>query len=627
MGATIFEKPNVNDPRTEGELAMLALFRNSPRFDGWTYFEEPHINGLKPDAIAFHPEKGVLIIEIKDYQLSSDTYLPNGRIKGTDGRIKEKNPVKQVERYKDSIMKTNLRTTIELSNTFDDDFYSCFETIVYFHCATEQQANEFCGYTKYTKIWTQKHLAEIEDERYRLSTKRHAFALASYRPSKFSQHQLLEQITKELSAVLGHSDYQTEHRTPIQLTKTQLEAVQIKQGSTRRMTGVAGSGKTLVTVEKALAAHEQQQRVLLVTYNITLRHYIRDLCVQQYQKPSHGLFKNGQLHVMYFHELLKNMLTEYNIKLDIDSDDSEEDFTAQWMQKIKQAIEEEGLLPQFQYDTILVDEGQDFKSEWVRFFKVCGLYSTRGELFVAYDRAQDLYEHGVWLEDAESVKGLGFRGRPAQLKLSYRIPEALVGQIEQMKRLLHIEGDTLTAARQSQLSMFASSQFFNVQAETIEQKTALVAKVIAKLRQTNQLDDITILTTNEHTGAEIVKHLDSLGIPLTHVYDIERNKNQKFRKKNKWKFYSGHGLLKICSYHSYKGWETPNILLVLDPPTTNYDEDGRFFCGNYYAKQITDALFISMSRVKAKLNDGSYQFICLNYLEDPTYQQLSTLNF
>ena len=45
---------------------------------------------------------------------------------------------------------------------------------------------------------------------------------------------------------------------------------------------------------------------------------------------------------------------------------------------------------------------------------------------------------------------------------------------------------------------------------------------------------------------------------------MNKEKNIKKRRNEKWKFRGGTGRLKVCSYHSYKGWQTPNIILVLD---------------------------------------------------------------
>ena len=105
------------------------------------------------------------------------------------------------------------------------------------------------------------------------------------------------------------------------------------------------------------------------------------------------------------------------------------------------------------------------------------------------------------------------------------------------------------------------------------------------------------------------------GIKVSHVYDMNKGKNEKNRRNEKWKFRGGTGRLKICSYHSYKGWQTPNIILVLDSCGSENIVDIR--------KNVGNAIFISMSRVKPNSMNGQFSFTCFNYL--PEYNFLEKL--
>ena len=131
---------------------------------------------------------------------------------------------------------------------------------------------------------------------------------------------------------------------------------------------------------------------------------------------------------------------------------------------------------------------------------------------------------------------------------------------------------------------------------------------IKELRENNQLEDITILTTNENTGVDIVKFFSDKGLKVSHVYDMNKGKNTKKRRNEKWKFRGGTGRLKVCSYHSYKGWQTPNVILVLDSCGSENIVDVR--------KNVNNAIFISMSRVKPNSMNGQFSFTCFNYLDE-----------
>ena len=52
--------------------------------------------------------------------------------------------------------------------------------------------------------------------------------------------------------------------------------IESSPGQHQRLRGVAGSGKTLVIAQRAANLASQGKKVLVVTYNITLWHFIRD---------------------------------------------------------------------------------------------------------------------------------------------------------------------------------------------------------------------------------------------------------------------------------------------------------------------------------------------------------------
>src|SRR5699024_5264978 len=52
---------------------------------------------------------------------------------------------------------------------------------------------------------------------------------------------------------------------------------------------------------------------LVLTYNITLRHYIRDLCAQQYIGDNHHLLKS-HLTIAHFHGFLKILMVELGLQ-------------------------------------------------------------------------------------------------------------------------------------------------------------------------------------------------------------------------------------------------------------------------------------------------------------------------
>ena len=363
---------------------------------------------------------------------------------------------------------------------------------------------------------------------------------------------------------------------------------------------------------------KKDYRVLILTYNITLRHYLKDLCSQQFGLDDRRKLKDN-LSVLYFHEFLKIVAASYCIKLPYSElytyNNKDYDFTQDWIKCIEKFMELNPLKDEFKYDYILIDEGQDFRGDWIRFLKK--FYTQKGELFIVYDKSQDIYEHGIWIEDSEQIKNIGFKGKPGYLKISYRLPKEIVEKIELVRKELGIHEENILTPKSNsnQISLLRSIKWINSNTDSKEDKLNRIDLKIKELLEYNKLEDITILTTNENTGVDIVKFFMDKGIKVSHVYDMNKKKNEKNRRNEKWKFRGGTGRLKVCSYHSYKGWQTPNIILVLDSYGSENIVDIR--------KNVGNAIFISMSRVKPNSMNGQFSFTCFNYL--PEYNFLEKL--
>ena len=193
----------------------------------------------------------------------------------------------------------------------------------------------------------------------------------------------------------------------------------------------------------------------------------------------------------------------------------------------------------------------------------------------------------------------------------------MIEKIELVRKELGIKEENILSLKNdfSEINLFGSIEWTNCDTNSKDDKLNKIDSKIKELLEYNKLEDITILTTNENTGVDIVKFFMDKGIKVSHVYDMNKKKNEKNRRNEKWKFRGGTGRLKVCSYHSYKGWQTPNIILVLDSYGSENIVDIR--------KNVGNAIFISMSRVKPNSMNGQFSFTCFNYL--PEYNFLEKL--
>jgi hypothetical protein len=59
---------NFHSKLTDGERE-IASYLSSNFSDDWEIYVQPFLNGSKPDIIILNPKKGIMIIEVKDWDL------------------------------------------------------------------------------------------------------------------------------------------------------------------------------------------------------------------------------------------------------------------------------------------------------------------------------------------------------------------------------------------------------------------------------------------------------------------------------------------------------------------------------------------------------------------------------
>ncbi len=158
----------------------------------------------------------------------------------------------------------------------------------------------------------------------------------------------------------------------IELTERQFSLLNMLAMHRRALiAGCAGSGKTMLAVEKARRLHEQGFNVLLTCFNAALA---EDLASRL-----------PDVTVMHFHGLCQALAKEagFLVERAKDLQDYNETVLPNMLMK---AID--GLGPMF--DAIIVDEGQDFKETyWIALASL--LHEKEGIFYVFYDDNQNLY--------------------------------------------------------------------------------------------------------------------------------------------------------------------------------------------------------------------------------------------
>ena len=175
----------------------------------------------------------------------------------------------------------------------------------------------------------------------------------------------------ELHTPLGvEIDY--EDQKLVQLTEQQFYALSIL-GDRKRVAigGCAGSGKTMLALEKARQFSQLGLNVLLTCFNAPLGDYLRQ--------------RLPNVDIYHFHELCRQAAKHAGKNL-YEKSGGPPFYDSTLPEALLSAAGEIGRV----YDTIIIDEGQDFKeSYWIA---LESLLKENGYLYIFFDNNQNLYD-------------------------------------------------------------------------------------------------------------------------------------------------------------------------------------------------------------------------------------------
>src|SRR5690606_24185317 len=126
-----------------------------------------------------------------------------------------------------------------------------------------------------------------------------------------------------------------------------------------------------------------------------------------------------KVQVHNFHRWCREQLIAYNENLPAEGDD----FFDELVQRLIAAVDA-GRVPAGQYGAVMLDEGHDFKPEWLKLTAQMVDPSTNS-LLVLYDDAQSIYTRSRGKFSFASV-GIQARGRTTILKLNYRNTDEVI---------------------------------------------------------------------------------------------------------------------------------------------------------------------------------------------------------
>lgn len=185
----------------------------------------------------------------------------------------------------------------------------------------------------------------------------------------------------------------------------------------RILSGVAGSGKTLILTARAkwMLEEDPSQRVLITCFNVTLAAYIRSI-VHNGKNTNPRLCEPG-VEARHFHGWARAVcgsLPQYDGR---DDDDVDDEIANRVLVELERR-------PELRYDAILVDEAHIMHPTWFKALKAALKEPDDGSLLIVNDASQKLRKRRRF---SWSSVGINARGRTRTYKKNYRNTKQVLG--------------------------------------------------------------------------------------------------------------------------------------------------------------------------------------------------------
>ena len=611
MAITIPE--TIRSSATTGER---LLFRTLKTYlpDDYIVYYEPDVLGRRPDFVIIGPDLGLVVLEVKDYTKNTLLQINHEEwhIVATSGeQTVTKSPMKQARDntfHIVDVLKKD-KNLVQLDGKYKFQLKFPYGHGVVF---TRLYSKDFVQEGLYSVV--EPNLCLTRDE---------------IDPDKegFSEEILMEKILnmfvvpfrlrepltyEEINSIRYHLfpevRISAEFKPPVPyqdqllLSLHDIKTMDLHQENlakqigdkNRLIRGVAGSGKTLILSSRAklLSKEHPDWKILILCYNISLANGIQQMVTHMLNEPE-DLFdfdftsntvespKDHQnVMVRNFHAWLKNDLK----------------IREQQIPDIITKLENnEAILPK--YDAILIDEGQDFESDWLRLVSLLINEETQSLLLVE-DRAQTIYKRKrSYVQDT----GLNFRGRSKVLSINYRNTSQIVKFAWDFYRKHSILKDKVVN-REIEGEIIAPQSTKRkgpepgiVRSKTFYDEMKIVARQIQKLHHDKKvpLQEMLILyrvkRSLKYPIIDIIKR-------TLHAYDIEHywiTENDQSKRS----FDKEDGKVKISTIDSSKGLDYQAVFIVnVDSMPFPLEDD---------EEREVSLLYIGMTRAK--------DYLCLSY--------------
>ena len=349
----------------------------------------------------------------------------------------------------------------------------------------------------------------------------------------------------------------------------------------QKISGVAGSGKTQVLAFRAINAMKRTGgNVLILTYNITLANYLKYRLSEIRED-----FSWEKIDIYPYHQFFRIRASECHLHVCFNSYEDNNFFNNASGHK--------------KYSAIFIDEVQDYTTEWLRIIIQNFLLEQNGELVVFGDPKQNLYNRPL---DTNGDIRLGVIGGQwnRQLTTSHRFTNPRLANLAttfQAQFMTNMPTDDISTDKTLEKTLnFQVFKYIDIRADySLDVLIGNIVNIISN--DNNEPKDFVVLASStkllrnvDYSYRQITHEKTEITFVSTEVLDkLKKVHNVTDEKTASWKFNrdfealertrkqlftTDKRCLKISTIQSFKGWESPSVIIILENDTisdnTNY---------------------------------------------------------
>lgn len=433
---------------TPGERRLAERLEQKLEDDYLLWYDVPvGPQQLHPDFIVLHPRRGLLILEVKDFRLTTIVQADKNEWTILDSASGEpvqiQSPFSQARTYAHSVCDA-LRADKRLvhpDGRYQGQLVFAWSYGVVLPHITRKQFTEAAldgAIAAHRVICSDEMASSAEAEAFQ-SRLWEMFPYGIYHTLTLPQIDRVRWILfpqvriGEQASLFDEAGSADEVPDMLRVMDIQQEQLARSLGDGHRVIhGVAGSGKTMILgyrAEYLARAHASGKPILVLCYNEPLAVMLAA------SMAAKGLA--GRVHCIHFHKWARAQLVAYGQNLPA-SHLTPDAFFADMVQRVIDGVAR-GHIPTGQYMAVLIDEGHDFAPEWLKLVTQMVDPSTNS-LLLLYDDAQRIYGDKRLKFSLKSVgiQAVG-KGHSTILRINYRNTRQI------LRTASALAGDLLTA--------------------------------------------------------------------------------------------------------------------------------------------------------------------------------------